>query len=275
MHSKIGPELCWRVAFKAPFSEFGGGLKMCTLTFIPKPQGYLLGMNRDERLTRETAFSPEAITASNISAVYPRESGGGTWIGSNAAGITFALLNQNPGAQAREKERSRGEIIPALLESTRFPNAMRRFQHLYLHGMLPFVLVGIFPAEQIISQCQWDGNGLKFLRIGWDVRHWFSSGVSDEMARKVRGSTCYEAWRRRDAGSVEWLRGLHASHSPARGSFSICVHRPDAATVSYTEASFIGSALSMRYHAGHACQALGRFDAEVDLHATSQIATAS
>jgi len=24
---------------------------MCTLTFIPKPQGYLLGMNRDERLS--------------------------------------------------------------------------------------------------------------------------------------------------------------------------------------------------------------------------------
>ncbi len=29
---------------------------MCTLTFIPKPQGYLLGMNRDERLTRELAL---------------------------------------------------------------------------------------------------------------------------------------------------------------------------------------------------------------------------
>ena len=120
---------------------------------------------------------------------------------------------------------------------------MRRFQHLDLRGMLPFVLVGIFPAEQIISHCQWEGNELRFLRIGWDVRHWFSSGVSDEMARKSRGSTCYEAWRRRDAGSAEWLRGLHASHSPVRGSFSICVHRPDAVTVSYTEAAFTGGIL--------------------------------
>jgi len=248
---------------------------MCTLTFIPKPNGYLLGMNRDERLTREPALAPEATTASNVSAVYPRESGGGTWIGSNAAGITFALLNQNPGPQAKVKERSRGEIIPAILASSRFPEAMRGFQQLDLHGMLPFVLVGIFPAEQIISQCQWDGDGLKFLRIGWDVRHWFSSGVSDEMARKVRGSTCYEAWRRRDAGSAEWLRGLHASHSPVRGSFSVCVHRPDAATVSYTEIAFSGGVLSMRYHAGHPCQALGRFDAEVALEKPSQIAVAS
>lgn len=254
---------------------FGGGPKMCTLTFIPKPHGYLLGMNRDERLTRELALAPVPPTNTILPAVYPRESGGGTWIGSNAAGITFALLNQNPGLQAQVKQRSRGEIIPALLESSRFPEAMRRFQHQDLHGMLPFVLVGIFPAEQIISQCLWDGNELKFLRIGWDVRHWFSSGVSDEMARKVRGGTCYEAWRRRDAGSAEWLRGLHASHSPARGSFSICVHRPDAATVSYTEASLTRGNLSMRYHAGHPCQALGRFDAEVDLQTTSQIAAAS
>jgi hypothetical protein len=161
------------------------------------------------------------------------------------------------------------------MESPHFSEAMRRFQQTDLRRLLPFVLVGIFPAEQIISQCQWDGNELKFLRIGWDVRHWFSSGVSDEMARKVRGSTCYEAWRRRDAGSAEWLRGLHASHSPVRGSFSICVHRPDAATVSYTEVAYGGGNLTMRYHAGHPCQALGRFDAEVNLPTASPIAAAS
>jgi len=141
--------------------------------------------------------------------------------------------------------------------------------------MLPFVLVGIFPAEQIISQCRWDGRELEFARIGWDVRHWFSSGISDEMARKLRGNTCYEAWRRRDAGSAEWLRGLHASHSPVRGSFSVCVHRPDAATVSYTEVVLTGSELTMRYHAGHPCQALGRFDSEIILQSPPAIAVAS
>lgn len=246
---------------------------MCTLTFIPKPQGYLLGMNRDERLTRELALPP-AITSDSLNAIYPRESSGGTWIGSNVAGISFALLNQNPGSQSQPKERSRGEIIPALLKSSHFPQAMRDLQHMDFHGMLPFLLIGIFPAEQIISQCRWDGGQLELVRIGWDVRHWFSSGVSDEMARKVRGSTCYEAWRRRDAASPEWLRGLHASHSPVRGSFSICMHRPDAASVSYTETSFSGRHLTMRYHGGQPCQALGRFDSEIDLCAPHTVAAA-
>jgi Transport and Golgi organisation 2 len=247
---------------------------MCTLTFIPKPQGYLLGMNRDERLTRELALPP-AITSDSLNAIYPREDSGGTWIGSNVAGISFALLNQNPGPQSQQKERSRGEIIPSLLKSSHFPQAMRTFQQMDFRGMLPFLLIGIFPAEQIISQCRWDGGQLEFVRIGWDVRHWFSSGVSDEMARKVRGSTCYEAWRRRDAASPEWLRGLHASHSPVRGSFSICMHRPDAATVSYTETSFSDGHLTMRYHGGQPCQALGRFDSEIDLRTPNTVAAAS
>jgi len=248
---------------------------MCTLTFIPKPHGYLLGMNRDEQLTREIALAPVAVNLPVVHAAYPHENSGGTWIGSNSAGITFSLLNQNCGPQTPTKERSRGEIIPALIGCSQFSEAMRHFQQLDLRGLLPFVLVGIFPAEQIISQCQWDGNEVKCMRIGWDARHWFSSGVSDEMARKVRGGTCYEAWRRRDAGSAEWLRGLHAAHSPVRGSFSICVHRPDAATVSYTEVAFTGGNLSMRYHAGHSCQALGRFDAEVNLQAEPPTAAAS
>jgi hypothetical protein len=95
------------------------------------------------------------------------------------------------------------------------------------------------------------------------------------MASKVRGNTSFEAWRRRDAASAEWLRGLHASHSPTRGSFSICVHRPDAATVSYTEVAYGSDELIMRYHAGHPCDALGQFDTEVILHPPPAIAIAS
>ena len=248
---------------------------MCTLTFIPKPEGYLMGMNRDERLTRELALAPAVVSTANLPAAYPRESGGGTWIGSNGAGITFALLNQNSGSYTLTKERSRGEIIPALLGSWRFTEAMRQFQRIDLHGMMPFLLIGIFPAEQTITQCRWNGQEIQFARAGWDARHWFSSGVSDEIAQKIRGNTCHEAWRRRDAASAEWLRGLHASHAPTRGSFSICVHRPDAATVSYTEVAFDAGELAMRYHAGHPCDALGRFDTEVVLPAPPRMAIAS
>ena len=151
------------------------------------------------------------------------------------------------------------KLFCAVLESSRFPCSHAALSATRHSRYVAFVLVGIFPAEQIISQCQWDGSELKFLRIGWDVRHWFSSGVSDEMARKVRGSTCYEAWRRRDAGSAEWLRGLTLRIRPCAVLLaSACTARCGHGEL-YRECSLTGGDLSMRYHAGQPCQALGRF----------------
>jgi hypothetical protein len=44
----------------------------------------------------------------------------------------------------------------------------------------------------------------------------------------------------------EWLRSAHRSHVPAPGPFSVCVHRPDTATVSCTEVKSGSSRISMR-----------------------------
>jgi hypothetical protein len=100
----------------------------------------------------------------------------------------------------------------------------------------------------------------------WEPRHWFSSGVSDTRATQIRGAFCAAAWRDPESGSLEWLRRLHVSHAPEMGPFSICVHRDDAASISYTEAVFDGRRLNLRYHSGQPCQAPERFDGEVVLH---------
>jgi len=237
---------------------------MCTLSFIPKTTGYLIGMNRDERLTRERALSPQISDLAGLQAVFPREPGGGTWVGSNSAGMTLALLNRNSGLVKPPKLRSRGDIIPQLLALSRISDAAALMDSFDPAGMLPFRLAGFFPAERTVLQWSWDSHELQGMELGWRIHHWFSSGVSDELARDIRSRTFHDAWRHRSAGSTEWLRGLHASHAPVRGSFSVCVHRPDAETVSYTEIDF-GPELVMRYHAGHPCQALGRFDSETTL----------
>lgn len=249
---------------------------MCTLSFIAKANGYLIGMNRDERVTRQLAIPPQVTGAGTLEAVYPREDGSGTWIGSNALGNTFALLNRNPSTSAA-KLRSRGVVIPALLESTGAHEAAATMERMDLRGILPFRLIGFFPGERALAQWNWDTNMLQLFKMPWQARHWFSSGISDELAREVRGLTCSQAWRHRNAGSAGWLRRLHASHAPARGSFSVCVHRPDAASVSYTEIICEAAELTMRYHAGQPCQAEGRFDSEITLRLPQEttVATAS
>lgn len=251
---------------------------MCTLSFIARRQGYLIGMNRDERRTRQLAIRPQATGAGTLEVVYPREDGGGTWIAANALGISFALLNRNSQPGGGAKLRTRGEVIPGVLESTGTQDAAAIMQHMDLRGMFPFRMIAFFPREAAMAQWNWDGNRLELFRLPWQTRHWFSSGISDELAREVRGLTCSNAWRHSHAGSEEWLRQLHSSHAPARGSFSICVHRPDAATVSYTEIEREGATITMRYHQGQPCQEPGTFHAEVTLRApfsTRVVAAAS
>ena len=53
-------------------------------------------------------------------AIYPNDGIGGTWFATNEYGVAFALLNWNDTAPHRRlnaKTRSRGRVIPALIDS--------------------------------------------------------------------------------------------------------------------------------------------------------------
>jgi hypothetical protein len=50
------------------------------------------------------------------------------------------------------------------------------------------------------------------------------------------------------------LRALHASHLPQRGPFSICMHRPEATTVSYSEVVASAKRITLRYQPGAPCR---------------------
>src|SRR5262249_32089545 len=73
-------------------------------------------------------------------------------------------------------------------------------------------------------------------------------------AEQLRGGTFREAQLEESSGSLSWLRRLHRLHSPHRGAFSMCVHRPDAKTVSYTEVSVSSREGRMRYCAKSPCE---------------------
>ncbi|MEW6303391.1 MAG: hypothetical protein AB1705_07975, partial [Verrucomicrobiota bacterium] len=61
------------------------------------------------------------------------------------------------------------------------------------------------------------------------------------------------ACRETPSGTLGWLRGLHRSHEPARGPYCFCMHRADAATVSYTEVTVSRTMGTMRYWPGAPC----------------------
>lgn len=228
---------------------------MCTFSFIPTKDGYHAAMNRDERLTRCRALPPSSFRSGDLLSIYPFEEGGGTWIACNQHGITLALLNWNLAASnTHTKQRSRGTLIPQLIGKSTLDKVTGALGKLNFDGLLPFRLVGVFQNHQQIREWRWDGISLSALPFPWKPQHWFSSGASDEMAERLRGETCRVAWEDQGAGSLPWLRTLHSSHGDTAGPFSLCAHREDAGTVSYSEIVFDGNGTTFRYIDGSPCR---------------------
>ena len=52
---------------------------MCTVSFLPKPHGFYLAVNRDEKRDRFAALAPTIVELKSHRVVFPREPIGGTW----------------------------------------------------------------------------------------------------------------------------------------------------------------------------------------------------
>lgn len=228
---------------------------MCTVTFIARQRGYCLGMNRDEKLTRPTGLPPKAKKINGRTVISPSEPGGGTWIATNDHGATLALINwYSITARVGGKAVSRGEVVNSMSAAVSPDFADAALRGLPLNRINPFRLIGVYPATDEIIEWRWNLSQLVRKHHRWKTQQWISSGFDEPTAQRVRGKTFQRAGRQHSADSLDWLRRLHRSHSPKAGPFSTCMHRADAATVSYTEVTVSSRLAMMRHHAGTPCQ---------------------
>ena len=225
---------------------------MCTVSFLPTASGFILAMNRDEQKSRVTALPPARKMNSAHVGLYPAEPDGGTWIGVNDAGLCFALINWNEKPQG-PTDIGRGTIIPQLLSCDSLDGAGKRLAGLQLSRINAFRLMGM-GGEQL-RQWRWDGAALEMMEQDWKAQHWFSSALDETGVNRVRAETVAAS---KATKTIEDLRGLHRAHIPARDAYAICMHRPDAQTVSYTEVVVDSGRATMAYAPGAPCeQALG------------------
>ena len=233
---------------------------MCTITFIARRHGYALGMNRDEKLARVTALPPARHRIETREALFPSEPGGGTWIGVNNAGTTLALINwYSVPSRVAGQAFSRGDVVKSALAADSPASADRLVSSLPLARVNPFRLVGIFPVPASILEWQWNRQSLERLDHPWRTNTWISSGFDEPGSQQARGGIFNQALRQVSAGTADWLRRLHRSHRQERGPYSTCMHRNDAATVSYTEVIVSRRAATMRYLPGAPCGRLPSF----------------
>lgn len=232
---------------------------MCTVTFIPRRAGFCLAMNRDEQLTRPMALRPRTAIIGGRRVICPTEPGGGTWIALNDRGNCLALINwYSVSRRAGPGAVTRGRIV----QSARVADTSRAVEaalgSLPLERVNPFRLIGVFPATREVCEWRWDLHELTRAGHGWQSRQWNSSGFDEPTAQRLRSRAFRAALCQGSVGTLAWLRRLHRSHAPQCGPFSTCMHRADAATVSFTEVCVTRQRATMRYWPGSPCQTARR-----------------
>jgi len=229
---------------------------MCTVTFVARRRGYALGMNRDEQRSRAPGLPPAVHPAGPLRSLHPSEPTGGAWVGVNSLGVSFALLNwYSVPNRPHDRPASRGTIVPALLATASPGDALRALHRLPLDATPPFRLIGVFPATREVLEWSWNQISLAHQHHPWQTAVWISSGSDEPGAQHHRGAVFREACGQASAGTAAWLRRLHRSHQPRPGPYSICMHREEAVTVSYTEITVSGGLARMRHLQGSPCRA--------------------
>ncbi|HAM71165.1 MAG TPA: hypothetical protein DCM86_05935 [Verrucomicrobiales bacterium] len=228
---------------------------MCTVTFIARRSGYVLGMNRDEKLSRASGLPPQEITHRGGRGILsPSEPGGGTWIGVNDVGVTLALINWYAiPSRVMGEAWSRGWVVRDALPSDSAAALGAVLRRLPLARVNPFRLIAVFPVERAVVEWRWDRRELGSCDRPWRAGTWISSGFDEPGAQRARGSVFEARWRRTSSHGADWLRRLHRSHRPERGPYSVCMHRDDAATVSYTEVTVSRREATLAYTPGAPC----------------------
>jgi len=228
---------------------------MCTVTLVPRKTGYRLAMNRDERLTRVKAFPPRQFDDLDGSmSIHPSEPDGGTWISLNSHGVALALINWYSVPTLPKSNRlSRGKVVPSARNKRTPDDVANVLDKLPLTRMNPFRLIGIFSENQQAFEWRWNQAKLSARSHSWESQQWISSGFDEPEAQRVRDATFRQKLQTASPDTLEWLRDLHASHEPLKGPFSTCMHRNDAATVSYTEIEVADNLGAMAYLDSAAC----------------------
>jgi len=150
---------------------------MCTLTYLPYSEGFILTSNRDERIDRKT-IPPVAYSLDGNCVIFPKDTeASGSWIGLNVNRKISCLLN---GAFSRHVKqeyhtKSRGLV---LLESLTNPNFISFFKKSNFHQVEPFTLLHIdYSSELQLTKGVWDGGQYYLAELAADRPHILASAL--------------------------------------------------------------------------------------------------
>jgi hypothetical protein len=230
---------------------------MCTVSWLAERGGFTIFFNRDELKTRSRALPPYVRSSHGMNIIAPLDPDGkGTWIGANQLGLACCLLNDysscRMGVLARPEvakgrdahPTSRGLIVESLLGTESQRASLVRLRNLELADFRPFSIL-LFQSDTHPVLCRWNGStliesfpSLPFSSSSFDTARVLNARLKSFPAR------C----------NARTLEAFHASHAPSRSAYSVCMHRADAETMSFSRIRVTRETIDFAYLPAAPCR---------------------
>lgn len=229
---------------------------MCTVTWFYAQDEYHLMSNRDELHTRLPAYPPTIHKQGRVQFIAPIDAdAGGTWIGVNQFGITLCLLNRyhDPVIQRQDPYTSRGLLVMEQLECSSLSSLREHIARLDLTQFKPFTLLAL-ALESSPLLLEWTGKRLLIDEDASSSLPLVSSSCDQKGVMAFRQQQFQQLLAK--SGKIEhhMLKAFHCSHPPEPSAYSTCMHRSDAATVSFSAVRVTAEGISFFYQDGAPCK---------------------
>ncbi|MBY0503075.1 MAG: NRDE family protein [Bryobacteraceae bacterium] len=222
------------------------------MSWIHEPGGYQMLCNRDEKLTRLPASAPVVETRDGVRFIAPRDGDfGGTWMSVNELGVSLCLLN-GPGS-VPAGARSRGTIVMNVAASKSASAAIDQAAEGNLGAFAPFQLLAV-DLHGRACLLAWDGSNAEVIADAAAQMPLTSSSFDTAQVCARRRDTFRRRRVRSGSLTPEFLLDFHRSHEKHPDAYSVCMHRDDAATVSFSWVTVRDTDASYLYSPAAPCQ---------------------
>lgn len=219
---------------------------MCTVSFVPLQNGFLLTSNRDEKIYRPT-IAPKIYSENDIKLLYPKdEKAGGTWIVAKEDGTIIVLLN---GAFINHQKKtnyskSRGVILMEIIQAKK---PLLHFQEMNLDNVEPFTLI-IF-QNKILTEVKWDEVEKHIFNKSIKKSHIWSSSTLYNRIQRIKRKQWFEEFCRYNMPlTVTKILSFHTDTQAKNTEYGLVIDREDKTkTVSITQLLLKNDKLEMTY----------------------------
>ena len=202
-------------------------------------------------------MAPQCFQFQNTDVLMPIDPvGQGSWISVNEHGLSLCLLNFYQGKTPTKVLQSRGQLLKSLSHLNNISAVNLHLTSLDLSCFAAFSLVVFETVQQSSSRSsfdvrcfQWNGVRLEILNLTRSMIT--SSSVKFDHVAPMRAGY-YDKLGENPSSNA--LIDFHFNHQPAKGFESVCMHRDDAKTVSFSHITVSNSNIAFSYLGNSPCK---------------------